>query len=277
MIFTFGNVYGLTISSMEELDKARNQSTPIIINTTIPLVDYGYLNGQYIGPQLNPVTISQAAIKNYHSIEKSNYTNETEIVNLIIKADWLLEHAKEKGNYSILEYNFDYPKFKMESPWISGMAQALAMQALIKAHNLTNDDRYLNLSEKLLNTFYIEVKDGGVTYKDKNGWWYEEYARSSNPTEPRVLNGMGYVLLGLQDYSDYTNSSKSSFLFEKGLQSFINNLHRYDASTYSLYDLSGYTADKFYHSVHIAILDKLYRITENPILKEYSEKWKDKL
>ena len=50
---------------MEELDKARDQYQPIVINTTVPVVDYGYLNGQYVGPQLNPITISQAAMRNY--------------------------------------------------------------------------------------------------------------------------------------------------------------------------------------------------------------------
>ncbi len=277
MNFAFGNVYGVAIISMKELEKARDQYKPMVINTTIPVVDYGYLNGQYVGPQLNPITISQAAMRNYDNTEKSNYTNKTEIVKLIIKADWLIEHAKEKGNHSVLEFDFDFPKFKMEKPWISGMAQAQAIQALIKAHSLTDDDRYLNLSEHLLNTFFIEVKDGGVTYKDKNGWWYEEYASPNNLTEPRVLNGMGYTLLGLHDYYDYTNSSKSKYLFEKGLESFINNLHKYEASTFSLYDLSGYTADKFYHSIHLELLDKLYGITENPILKEYFDKWKEKL
>ena len=275
--FVFGNVYGIAIISVEELEKARDQYKPIVINTTIPVVDYGYLNGQYIGPQLNPITISQAAMKNYDNIEKSKHTNKTEIVKLIIKVDWLLGHAKEKGDHSVLEFNFDYPKFKMEEPWISGMAQAQAMQALIKAHNLTDDDRYLNLAEHLLDTFFIEVKDGGVTYKDANGWWYEEYASPNSLTEPRVLNGMGYALLGLHDYFDYTDSSKSKYLFEKGLQAFTNDLHKYDTSIFSLYDLSGHTADKFYHSIHLELLDKLYEITQDPILKEYYDKWKDKL
>ncbi len=277
MNFVFGNVYGLTITSMEELDKARDQYKPIIINTTIPVVDYGYMDGQYIGPQLNPITISQAAMRNFDNIVKSNYTNETEIVKLIIKADWLLENAKEKGEDSVLEFNFDFPKFQMEKPWISGMAQAQAVQALIKAHNLTSDDRYLNLSEHLLNTFYTEVKDGGITYKDENGWWYEEYASPNNLKEPRVLNGMGFTLLGLHEYYEYTHSSKAKYLFEKGLESFVNNLYKYDASTFSLYDLLGHTADKFYHSIHLEIIEELYRITGNPILEIYLDWWKDKL
>ena len=56
----------------------------------------------------------------------------------------------------------------MKPPWLSSMAQSQAIQALIKANNLTKDNRYLNLSDRLLNAFFIEVKDGGVTYKDKN-------------------------------------------------------------------------------------------------------------
>jgi hypothetical protein len=275
--FAFGCVYGQTITSVQELDKARHQYKPMIINSTIPIVDYGYLDGQYTGPQLNPITIAQSAINNYRNIQESNFTNETEMINLIIKADWLLGHAKLKGNYSILEYNFDFPPTKMKAPWISAMAQAQAIQALINAHNLTKDDRYLNLSEYLLNAFYVEVKDGGITYKDNNGWWYEEYASPSNLNERRVLNGMGFTLLGLHDYYEYTNSSKAKFLFEKGLESFINNLPRYENSTYSLYDLSGKPADKFYHSIHLEIFDKLYTITKDPVFHEYFERWKGKL
>ena len=56
----------------------------------------------------------------------------------------------------------------MKPPWFSSMAQSQAIQALIKANNLTNDNRYLNLSDRLLNAFFIEVKDGGVTYKIKS-------------------------------------------------------------------------------------------------------------
>ena len=56
------------------------------------------------------------------------------------------------------------------------------------------------------------------------GWWFEEYANAFNPQQPRVLNGMGFTLLGIYDYYEYTHSLKAKFLFDKGLKSFIDNL-----------------------------------------------------
>lgn len=271
------NVFGLNIVKLDELETARQNYDPIIINSTIPIVDYGYLSGKYIGPQLNPITIAQSAVKDFAKIQNQNYTNETTMVNLIIKADWFLAHSKDIGNYSILEYNFDFPPAKMDDPWISGMAQAQAMQALIRAHNITSDDRYLNLAERLLNSFFIEVKDGGVTYKDDDGWWYEEYPNPNSPTERRVLNGMGFTLLGLYDYYNYTDNNVAKYLFDKGMSSFVQNLHKYDGGSYSLYDLPGKPADRFYHLIHLEVLEDLYKITNQPKLEEYIQKWKDKI
>jgi hypothetical protein len=271
------NAFGLNLVKLEELENAREKYEPIIINSTIPLVDYGYLNGEYIGPQLNPITIAQSAMRDYAEIQQHNYTNETKILELIIKADWFLGHSRDIGNYSILEYNFDFPPTQMKAPWVSGMAQAQAMQALIKAHNITNDNRYLNLTDRLLNSFFVEVKDGGVTYKDNDGWWYEEYPNPNTSLERRVLNGMGFTLLGLYDYYLYTGNSVAKYLFDKGMISLIENLDKYDDDPYSLYDLSGKPADRYYHLIHLEVLEKLYKITNEPILKEYFEKWKSKI
>jgi heparosan-N-sulfate-glucuronate 5-epimerase len=274
----FGSSNGLTKDIITEINNTRHLYKPIILNTSIPIVDYGYLNGKYIGPQLNPITIAQSATRDYDIIKKSNYKNETAIINLITKADWFLGNSQDIGNYSILEYHFDFPSYNnMKPPWLSSMAQSQAIQALIKANNLTNDNRYLNLSDRLLNAFFIEVKDGGVTYKDKDGWWFEEYANAFNPQQPRVLNGMGFTLLGIYDYYEYTHSLKAKFLFDKGLKSFIDNLGKYDNGILSNYDALGKPADLFYHKIHLEILDKLYHITGNNFFKNYYDKWKSRI
>jgi uncharacterized protein YyaL (SSP411 family) len=45
------------------------------------------------------------------------------------------------------------------------MAQGRALQALIKAHEVTGQNKYLDSAKMLLNSFFVELKDGGVTYK----------------------------------------------------------------------------------------------------------------
>lgn len=271
------NGYSLTVNNMNDIEKARERYEPIVIHSTIPIVDYGYLNGKYIGPQLNPITIAQSVLKDYKKLQKDHYDNDKLKTNIILKADWFLSQAQNMGGYSVLQYNFDFPPRGMIHPWISGMAQAQAIQALIIAHNLTKNTEYLNLADQLLNSFFVSVEQGGVTYKDKDGWWYEEYASEENDKEHRVLNGMGFTLLGIYSYYQYTNSSTAKFLFNKGLESFVNNLPKYDVYPLSLYDLLGKPADEFYHKIHLQILDKLLRITDNKLIKNYYDEWKARL
>jgi heparosan-N-sulfate-glucuronate 5-epimerase len=57
------------------------------------------------------------------------------------------------------------------------MAHGLAIRAFIFAYQLIEDEKYLNAAKSLLNSFFVEVVDGGVTHKDSDSsWWYEEYA-----------------------------------------------------------------------------------------------------
>jgi len=92
-------------------------------------------------------------------------------------AYWLVNNAVKHGNYSILDFKFPWPPYKLEPLWHSGMAQGLALKALIRAHEISGDKKFLNAAEMILNSFFVDVKDGGVTYKNPNyGWWYEEYA-----------------------------------------------------------------------------------------------------
>ncbi|WP_161486320.1 D-glucuronyl C5-epimerase family protein [Candidatus Nitrosocosmicus hydrocola] len=284
IIFTFiflcsliGVSFAELPKNLEDLDKLRQNYKPIIINTSIPIVDYGYLKGNYVGPQLNPITIAHSALKDYNTFQKSNYENETAKAGLLLKADWFLGNSKDMGNYTLLEYEFDFSPYLMKSNWVSGMGQALAIQALIKAHNVSDNDQYLALAKELLNSFFIEVKDGGVTYKDEDGWWYEEYASQLNKQQPRVLNGMGFTLIGIDEYYRYTNSSTAKSLFDLGLKSFIKNLKQYDNNDLSNYDRLGNPADLFYHNVHLEILDKLFRITNNSLLYEQYNTWKDRI
>jgi heparosan-N-sulfate-glucuronate 5-epimerase len=258
-----------------------NQVPPPIVSVSgIPVLDYGYRDGIYVGPQFNPLTISTTAIDHY---AKSN-GNETAREIFLNNTNWLVgnavSHSKvgntvSHGNYSLLEYEFPW-QYELKPPWRSAMAQALAMQALIRAHEETGEDKYLDTAKMLLNGFFIEVKDGGVTYKTPtDGWWYEEYA-ANGAKESRVLNGMLYTLIGLYDYYQYTNDSAAKYLFDLGVISIKKNLPLYEyKGNYSNYDILGTTNPLTYHKAHIETLCLLYDITNEEIFNIYYEKWKN--
>lgn len=251
-----------------------SQSTEILIDEYgIPILDYGIINEIPVGKQRNPITISTHALSHYDDFIITG--NETSKNFLLNNADWLIENMVIHQNYSILEYNFPYPPTNMpESGWRSGMAQGVALQALVKAHEVTKDEKYLNAADLILNSFFIEVKDGGVSYKTKNdGWWYEEYSHE-DAKPSRVLNGMMYALLGIDEYYKYTNDIKAKFIFEHGITSLENKLPDYDLNGYSYYDDLKTHSSSFYHQVHVDLTEQLYAITENEILYKYHNKWK---
>ena len=132
-----------------------------------------------IGLQRNPITIEFTALDDYNSFQK-NMNNDSR-QSFLNNANWLVQNALSRGNYSILDYHFRYPvpyppSNSMHPPWHSGMAQGQALSVLTRAFDITNNKKYLDSARAIMNSFFVEVKDGGVTYKSQNdGWWYEAY------------------------------------------------------------------------------------------------------
>ena len=270
---TISNPVLLTKSASRTLcDKPPTRITDI---SGVPIVNYSYVFGEYVGLQRNPVTISQCALDSHLDYKQTGDETQREI--LINNSNWLANNAVSRGNYSVLEYNFPWPEYNLTAPWLSAMAQGQAIQALVKAHEVTNNNTYLETAKKLLNSFFVEVEDGGVTYKSPNsGWWYEEYAGIGGK-EPRVLNGMMWTLIGIYSYYNYTNDPTAKFLFDQGILSLKNNLNRYEDKkySYSYYDILKTQAPLYYHRAHLDLLDALYKITNENVFVDYYQKWLD--
>lgn len=237
----------------------------------IPFVNYGIINSGNVGEQRNPVFIALKTIEEYKKYQRTK--NEKARSILIDNARWLVTNSVIHDQHAILEYQYSWPVYNMKKPWRSAMAQGLALQALVKAHMLTCDPKYLEHAKKILNSFYVEVKDRGVTYKDNYGWWYEEYAHENGITS-RVPNGMMYAVLGIYDYYQYTADPNEIFLFEKGINALKHDISRYDFNGYSYYDILGKSAGEKYHTVHVAFSKLLYDITNEQIFQSYYGKWR---
>jgi hypothetical protein len=220
-----------------------------------------------VGKQYSTVTVGEEALK--RSVEK-----DAESVRIYFSCiEWLSNNYLNLNDSSILYLDdYDWPSYQMTSPWRSAMNQGRAMQAFLTAFRKTGDTLYLEFAKKAMNTLYIEVKDGGVTYKDSTGYWYEEYADDNVP-QSRVLNGMIVVLQGLNDYYKVTKDTGALFLFNQGVRSVKSSLHHYDNNGHSDYDILGKPAKPWYHNFHIQLLDFLYTETHDQVFNEYKQKW----
>jgi heparosan-N-sulfate-glucuronate 5-epimerase len=231
-----------------------------------------YLIEGTIGRQRNPMTVCNKALF-YH--DKFIHGDSNQLILFLNCANWLIENQTEQNDFSVLNYNYNWPVNKMVAPWRSGLANGVALQVLIKAHSITQNEKYLKTAKKFLNSFYVEVKNGGVTYKsESSGWWFEEYADEGGYIS-RVLNGHMFALVGIHEYFVYTNDSSANYLFQLGLKGLKENLSKYDKGDgNSFYDLLGRPTNIKYHNIHIDLLNQLFQITGDPIYKSYSDKWK---
>jgi len=186
----------------------------------------------------------------------------------------LTKSAEGKSNsFLILPYKFPWKIYDLDPPWYSSMAQGKALPLLIYAYQLTGLEKYRDTANGILNSFFVDVSDGGITYKtNDSGWWYELYAKNESK-QPKVLNGMLWTLVALDEYHRVTNDNKSKFLFDQGIRSLQKNLPSFDVNGFSYYDILKTPNKLEYHIIHINLLNELYAITGIDSFKFYADKW----
>lgn len=245
----------------------------------IPLVDYGEIDGVFVGIQRNPVTVCQTALDHWDNFQKGEQAAKNLFLNC---ANWLINNAVERADYRVLEYNFPLVSYQMKPPWLSAMAQGQALQVLVKAHQLTREHQYLACAYQLAKVMFIEVKDGGVTTKhEADAWWYEECANPAQ--ESGILNGMLFTLIGLHELASYApaelttedHKSKKSvqLLLENGMRDLKQRLPLFDRGGHSYYDILKLPAGVDYHRLHIQLLTQLYALTGEPSLHDFADRW----
>lgn len=187
-------------------------------------------------------------------------------------------------------YDFDYPYVTigetLRKPWVSAMAQGLAISNLVRAYRLTGDETFLEVAERALKPFSIPVEQGGVL-RTFNGLlmagppsdlaFYEEYPIRDAPSY--ALNGFLFALLGLYDFASVPNAEADK-LFQRGKLTLRMILPFYDLGDLSAYDLGHLThpprktnKSLDYHLVHIILLNALYSAANDPVLAWYRDQW----
>lgn len=248
----------------------------------VPIVDYGFVSPLgdssdtkqdgwvYIGEQRNPLTVTTHGVTYYNQYLQSNNSSRVLFLNC---ADWLVDNAEMRDDIIVWEYKYPWPTYNNTPPFQSGMSQASAIKVLAMAYDLTGEEKYIEAAKKGLGAFFVEVDKGGITYKDKDGWWYEEYAQSGLDIEPRVLNGHISALLNLQEYYNLTKDEKAKELFDLGVSDLKARLADYDTGNWSYYDAVGNKAVFKYQDIHVRQLDSIYKITADPYFKLYRDIW----
>ena len=173
-------------------------------------------------------------VDNVFSIELIN--NQTAQDTFLIYTEWLANNYSYISDDAIVwEYNFDYFPYLQNAPWVSSMAQGGAIRIFLRAFLLTNNEYYLELAKKAVNSFKVDYEDGGFRQYDGDAnVYYEEYP--GNPTT-HVLNGFIFAIWGLYEYWIVTGDEDCHALFLLGIETLKKRIADYDMGDNSKYDL----------------------------------------
>jgi hypothetical protein len=149
----------------------------------------------------------------------------------------------QRGGWISWEYAFDYPGSR--APWLSGMAQGVAIQALARAWQATGDPRDLALARRALPGLGRRVADGGLLVLGPRGRWWPLYAQLPSL---RVLNGDLQTVISLYDYAAITGDAEALAWAQAGARTAAAVLPAYDTGAWSRYQGSR-EADLGYHDL----------------------------
>ena len=230
-----------------------------------------------IGRQYNPVAIAQYGLGHYNLHLKTK--DQKNLNEFLVHADWLVRNLENnEKNIPVWRHHFEWRYKKILAPgWYSALSQGSGISLLVRAYSETKKEIYRETAEKAFVSITTDMESGGVLFTDNKGdIWLEEYMVMP-PTH--IINGFLWAFWGVWDYFLMTGDKEAEKLLNACLRTLKNNLHRYDAGFWSLYDLSKQKmkmlASPFYHALHIAQLKATHILTGNPIFKEYAEKFEN--
>jgi len=155
--------------------------------------------------------------------------------------DGLVTLAVDRGGFRAWEYYFAFGGGR--PPWISGLSQGTAMQALARGSQVLADPKYLEVAREARGAFERRPP-AGVRVKAGAGDHYLIY--SFNP-QLRVLNGFLQALVGLYDYGEIADDDRARALFRAGDRRARQEVPLADTGAWSRYSAGGAESDLGYH------------------------------
>ncbi len=171
--------------------------------------------------------------------------------------DEALPLAAQRAGGIAWEYLFDFDGGR--APWVSGLAQGTAVQAIARAGVMLDEPAYLTAAKAGLGIFRA-APPSGVRVATPAGAHYLIYSFAAGL---RVLNGFTQAVNGLHDYAKLTADPEGVGLFAAGEAQLRVELPAYDTGGWSRYSLQR-DADVHYHVLARDFLRNLCaRLTED--------------
>jgi hypothetical protein len=169
--------------------------------------------------------------------------------------DQMLPLASRRAG--LLTWEYEFPFEGVDPPWTSGLSQATAIDAYIRAAKRLNRPDFLKVAVRLARLFTV-APPVGVRVNLSAGPWFLLYSFDSSQL---VLNADLDALIALHKLRVATGSSWVTALTHSALHSLLHYLPRFDTGSWSYYALGGPLADLNYHVLNLELTQQLCQVT----------------
>ncbi len=169
--------------------------------------------------------------------------------------DRLVALGARRDRFVAWEYYFSFGGGT--PPWISGMTQGTAVQALARGARVLRSRRYRRTAVRALGAFRAPPPVG-VGVDAPGGRHYLMYSFSPGL---RILNGNLQAITGLRDLAVLGRSRAARVLYRRGERAARAAVAGYDTGAWSLYSRSGRESTLSYHQLVGRFLGNLCRRT----------------
>jgi hypothetical protein len=180
-------------------------------------------------------------------------------------ANALLERAIPRGHRLIWEYSFSFGAGR--PPWASGMAEALAAQALARAGAFLDDPQLTAAAARA----YAAVPP--LTLDTPAGPWIRLYGFDREV----ILNAQLQTIVSLSEYARTTGNPDAAALAQRMLAAARTLFPRFDTGDWSLYALRGAYASLGYEQFVTELLSKVAAQTTDPYWVDAAQRFQDYL
>lgn len=198
-------------------------------------------------------------LANFGALNNAAAAKDTETTQTL--ADALVARAIPRGPRLIWEYQFRLGGGR--PPWASGMAQAVAAQALARSAALLDDPA---LGAAAVRAFGAVSP---LTFSLSSGPWIRLYGFDGEV----VLNAQLQTILSLLEYSSESEDAQAATLADQLSATTQKLWPRFDTGDWSLYELGGAYASRSYEKFVTDLLAKLAAKTGDPFWADAAERF----
>ena len=156
-------------------------------------------------------------------------------------------------------------------PWMSGMAQATAIQALGRASRLLENPKYLQTARNALGAFDVSAPLGVRTRGFRGGTHYLQYSFA-----PRlyIFNAFTQSLIGLHDFWKISNDARARTQYLRAEPELQREIPASDVGDWSRYNYRGRESTHEYHELLREVLQSMCSRRLGPLYCTYAKRYR---